>query len=50
MNQYRQELKPPLADLMLTAFALLLGEEERHYLTLRRDTEAWELMGWIHRN
>jgi hypothetical protein len=50
MNQHQQELKTPLAELVLTALALLLGEEERHYLTLRRDTEAWELMGWIHRN
>ncbi len=40
----------PLADLILTALALLLGEEGRDYLTLRRDAEAWELLGWIRRN
>jgi hypothetical protein len=50
MNQYQQELKPPLTALMLTAFTLLLGEEGRDYLTFKRDMEAWELMGWIHRN
>ena len=50
MNQHRKELKIPLADLVLAAFALLLGEEWQDYLTLRRDAEAWELLGWIHRN
>ena len=50
MNQYQQELKTALADLMLMALALLLGEEGRDYLTFIRDREAWELMGWIHRN
>jgi hypothetical protein len=50
MNQHQKELKMPLADLVLTALALLLGEEGRDYLTLRRDAEAWELLGWIRRN
>jgi hypothetical protein len=50
MNQHQQELKTPLAALILTALALLLGEQGRDYLTFRRDMEAWELMGWIHRN
>jgi hypothetical protein len=50
MNQHQQELKIPLADLVITALALLLGEEGRDYLTLRRDLEAWELLGWIRRN
>ena len=40
----------PLAELVLIAFTLLLGEEGRDYLTLRRDADAWELLGWIHRN
>jgi len=50
MNQHRKELKMPLADLITMALALLLGEEGRDHLTLRRDTEAWELLGWIRRN
>ena len=50
MNQHQQELKMPLADLILMALVLLLGEEGADYLTFRRDVEAWELLGWIHRN
>jgi len=50
MNQNQRELKIPLARLMLTALVLLLGEEGWDYLILRRDMEAWELMGWIRRN
>ncbi len=50
MNQHQQELKIPLADLVTMALALLLGEEGQDYLTLWRDMEEWELMGWIRRN
>ena len=50
MNQHQQEFKMPLAELVLIAFTLLLGEEGQDYLSLRRDMESWELLGWIHRN